>query len=100
MLKNAEENLTRSIEGDNKLWIYCNDFDAEFESLLSEEGYRPLQKGARPLSRLNIPAEIPEGELPEGFRVLSLADENDLAKINQVLWRGFNHPGQPPRLRA
>jgi predicted N-acetyltransferase YhbS len=35
--------------------------------------------------------------VPEGFQVLSLADENDLTKINHVLWRGFNHPGEPPK---
>jgi predicted N-acetyltransferase YhbS len=34
--------------------------------------------------------------LPKGFRLLSLAEENDLEKINRVLWRGFNHPGEPP----
>ncbi len=34
--------------------------------------------------------------LPEGFHLQSLADENDLRKINQVLWRGFNHQGPPP----
>lgn len=25
-----------------------------------------------------------------------MAEENDLHKINRVLWRGFNHPGEPP----
>jgi predicted N-acetyltransferase YhbS len=34
--------------------------------------------------------------LPEGFSLQSLADENDLHKINRVLWHGFDHPGPPP----
>jgi len=33
--------------------------------------------------------------LPEGFRLKSLADDNDLRKIHRVLWRGFNHEGEP-----
>ena len=97
LLRYAEENLYQSDKGKKKLWIYCNDFDSEFESLLKAAGYHPLQKGMRPLSRLIIPSEIPEAELPEGFRILSLADQNDLPRINHVLWRGFNHPGEPPR---
>ena len=97
MLKHAEEHFIRTVDGEDKLWIYCNDFDTEFESLLSEAGYHPLDRGLRPLSQVVIPSEIPQAELPEGFRVLSLADENDLTKINHVLWRGFNHPGEPPQ---
>jgi uncharacterized protein YeaO (DUF488 family) len=27
----------------------------------------------------------------------SLADDNDLVKIDRVVWRGFNHEGEPPR---
>jgi predicted N-acetyltransferase YhbS len=97
MLQYAEENLSRSENESKKLRIYTNDFDTEFESLVSETGYHLLDKELRPLSQLIIPTEIPEAELPVGFRVLSLADENDLTKINQVLWRGFNHPGEPPK---
>jgi ribosomal protein S18 acetylase RimI-like enzyme len=36
-----------------------------------------------------------EYHLPDGFRLQSLADENDLVRINRCLWRGFNHPGEP-----
>jgi len=45
---------------------------------------------------LGIPDPFPEIRLPEGFRLVSLADENDLNKIHRVLHRGFNHPGEPP----
>ncbi len=35
--------------------------------------------------------------MPEGFRLKSLAvDENDLHKVHRMLWRGFNHVGEPP----
>jgi len=43
-----------------------------------------------------MPVRFPAIQLPEGFSLKSLAEENDLAKIDRVLWRGFNHPGEPP----
>lgn len=39
---------------------------------------------------------LPQVVLPEGFRIVSLAEENDLMKIHRVLWKGFNHVGEPP----
>jgi predicted N-acetyltransferase YhbS len=43
-----------------------------------------------------MPEEFPPILLPAGFHLKSLADENDLVKVHRVLWRGFNHPGEPP----
>jgi predicted N-acetyltransferase YhbS len=97
MLKYAQENLTPPDDVERDLRIYVNDFDSGFETLVRQEGYHPLENAVRPLSQLNVPSEIPEAQMPDGFRVLSLADENNLTKINHVLWRGFNHPGEPPR---
>ena len=45
---------------------------------------------------MSLEEPLQEISLPEGYRLQSLADENDLHKINCVLWRGFNHPGPPP----
>jgi predicted N-acetyltransferase YhbS len=39
---------------------------------------------------------LPAAPLPDGYRIQSLADENDYEKINRVLWRGFDHEGEPP----
>lgn len=97
MLKYAEEHLAKTENGIRKLRIYTNDFDTEYESIVKKAGYKLLDGILRPLSQLTIPSDIPETELPEGFRLLSLADENDLTKVNHVLWRGFDHPGEPPR---
>ena len=47
-------------------------------------------------SRIVLDKTIPEVLLPEGFTIKSLAEENDFHKINQVLWRGFNHEGPAP----
>ncbi|MDF2484811.1 MAG: GCN5-related N-acetyltransferase, partial [Herbinix sp.] len=33
--------------------------------------------------------------LPEGFTTVSLAEDYDLDKYHTVLWKGFNHEGEP-----
>jgi GNAT superfamily N-acetyltransferase len=48
------------------------------------------------MSQFIIPDPFPSIRLPAGFRLKSLADDNDLVKSDRVIWRGFNHPGEPP----
>lgn len=96
MLEYAEDHLVEKDSGNRSLRIYTNDFDTDFESLVREAGYRPVEGELRPLSQMIIPTHIPEPDLPQGYRLLSLAEENDLTKIDRVLWRGFGHPGEPP----
>ena len=56
-------------------------------------GYQKWIDYGEEMSRYILDKPIPNATLPEGFRLHSLADDLDLRKINQVLWRGFNHPG-------
>jgi predicted N-acetyltransferase YhbS len=98
MLAYAQAQLSGE-NGDRQryLRIYVNDCDPDFEALVKARGYAQDDRYARPLSRRPIPDPFrPDIRLPGGFRLKSLADENDLAKIHRVLWRGFNHPGEPP----
>ena len=76
--------------------VFVNDFDTEFEQIVAARGYERWEGFGEPHSTYPLDGEIPAPTLPEGFRLQSLADENDLRKINQVLWRGFNHEGPPP----
>lgn len=98
MLANAEQNLSGKTEnGERYLNAFINDFDHEFESLAKSRGYILESRYARPMSQFTITKPFyPDVRVPSGFRIKSLADENDLEKINRVLWRGFNHPGEPP----
>jgi GNAT superfamily N-acetyltransferase len=34
--------------------------------------------------------------LPDGYRIISMADGWDYYRYNEVMWRGFNHKGLPP----
>ena len=48
------------------------------------------------MAKFVIPDPFPPISLPGGFRLKSLADDCDWVKVNRVIWRGFNHPGEPP----
>ena len=77
------------------LGFYVDDTDSEMRDLLEERGYEATE-WIEPNSRmlLDRPIELPE--IPDGYSIQSLADENDLSKIHHVLWRGFDHEGEPP----
>lgn len=97
MLEYAENHLYGETEtGQRYVRAYVNDFDLEFEALVKSRGYAMAEQHARPVSQIAIPRPFPRKPLPEGFHIKSLADDNDLMKIHRVLWRGFNHAGEPP----
>ena len=82
--------------GERFIRVYVNDFDHELEALVQARGYHLKADHGRPLYGFQVPHPFPDIRLPEGFRLKSLADENDLSKIHRVLWRGFDHGGEPP----
>ncbi|MDP6455520.1 MAG: GNAT family N-acetyltransferase [SAR202 cluster bacterium] len=98
LLEYAERNFYGETEtGQRYVRAYINDFDGEFESLARSRGYTLDERYPRPISQFIIPQPFPPIQLPDGFRVKSAADDNNLVKIHRVLWRGFNHPGEPPQ---
>jgi predicted N-acetyltransferase YhbS len=97
MLEYAERYLSVG-DSDSKLKIeiWVNDFDVKFQSIVQERGYR-LVEGIKDFwSIFEIHSPFPVIKLPDGFRLQSLADANDLNKLHRVLWRGFDHAGEPP----
>ncbi len=98
MLDYAEANLFGITEKDGRRYLaaYANDDDEDFISLLISRGYAKLDDYTRPLYRFDIPDSFPAIDLPSGYRLTSLADECDWSKVNRVLWRGFDHAGEPP----
>ena len=97
MLDYAEGNL-RGVGKTGKKYLaaFVSDFDREFLDLVQSRGYQHEPDGDRPMCKFAIPDPVPAIPLPDGFRLQSLRDENDLPKLQRVLWRGFNHPGEPP----
>ncbi len=98
MLEYAEANLTGISKKDRRKYLcaYINDNDGEFQSLIRERGYERDPDGDRPMTKFDIPDPFPQIALPEGFRLTSLAEDCDWAKVHQVLWRGFDHGDDVP----
>lgn len=97
MLTHAEDHLSaRGDDGKRRLKAYVADFDGGLEEVVVARGYKRHPDSPRPISQFVIPSPFPPIGVPEGFRLKSLADDNDLRKMHRVLHRGFDHPGEPP----
>ena len=82
--------------GRNILGFYVEDTDTELQAIVGERGFVASPEWGEHHARMRLDGPLPEPSLPDGFRLQSLAEDNDLAKVNRVLWRGFNHEGPPP----
>ena len=97
MLAYAEKNLVSTKEDGSKyIGAYINDFDTEFETVTKEQGFRKLSEHSECMSEFRITNPFPKIVVPDGFRILSLADRDDLYLTNRLIYRGFDHPGEPP----
>ncbi len=96
MLRYAESYLYATLDGGRRyIRVFVNDFDAELESIARLRGYEKRNDIVEAESQFTITYPFPAISLPDGFRFKSFQEDNDLSKINRVLHRGFNHPGEP-----
>ena len=96
MLHFAETQLGNTENGTTQLTLFVNEFDQELERLAETAGYKKMDEHPQVTARLNLIENSCYYELPEGFQITDRRKNNDLWKINRVLWRGFNHEGSPP----
>lgn len=66
---------------------------------MRSRGYE-LTDFTEPEAVFDLTSPVPSASLPEGYRLTTLADDNDLDKINRVLWRGFGHGDDPSDLEV
>jgi len=95
MLVYAEKHLGTLLEGEKSLSVYINDRDTGLQRLAAERGYVKTEE-CEPMAIFSIPDRFPRFGLPAGFRLKSLADDNNLSKLHRLLWRGFGHGDEPP----
>ena len=87
MLKYACDNFRK----DGGLKVIIPDGDGIFQSITADSGFVPTQdKESYSIYNINDPKNI-SYSLPDGFRITSMADDYDIFKYRQVLWRGFDH---------
>ncbi len=96
MLNHAEAQLCAvDAAGQRTLKAFVHSLDPAFESELRARGYVEDALSRRPMAQWTIPERFPSITLPPGFALRSAEDNNDLARMDRALWRGFNHPGEP-----
>ena len=97
ILTYAEEHLGDEFKIGKAVHVYIDDADEEFQSVAALRGFKRMDpKNSEVACRLEIPTPFPEIRVPDGFRLKSLADDFDVAKVHRVMHRGFNHEGEPP----
>lgn len=102
LLAHAEQHLTGlSNDPDRRvLHVYVPEADETLRAQLRTQGYQRDPGHDRPLYQFIIPDPFPTVTAPAGFGLTSLAETCDWARVHRVLWRGFNHDGEPPAGQA
>ncbi len=93
MLEYAETELSKRSADQCSLDVRVYDYEEALIKLLVQRGYRKTY--SEPIRVYNYASGFSKRTLPEGFTFITLEDENDLRKINEVIWRGFNHGDEP-----
>lgn len=90
MLVYARENMRK----DGSVKVLIDDTDRDFQAIAAAQGFMPTQEKENNAYIPLYEADL-SYTLPEGYKIVSMADEYDLKKYNQVLWKGFNHGDDP-----
>ncbi|WBW96398.1 GNAT family N-acetyltransferase [Oceanirhabdus sp. W0125-5] len=93
LLEYAEKELCKVDENQKSLDVWVFDYETELREKLLEKGYK--KEYTQLITVFKYENEFVERELPEGYTIISLEDENDFRKINDVLWKGFDHGDEP-----
>jgi predicted N-acetyltransferase YhbS len=95
MLEYAEEHVSAQGGGARRVAVYINDRDDDLQCLAADRGYVESDR-REPMTSFPIRGALPPVSVPAGFRLQTLAEENDLKQVHRVLWRGFGHGDTPP----
>ncbi len=93
LLTHAETELSKNINGKKSLTVWIIDTEENKIRLLSDSGY--VKVHSEPITIFSYDNSFMDTRLPKGFTAISLEDENDLRKIHECLWKGFNHGDNP-----
>jgi ribosomal protein S18 acetylase RimI-like enzyme len=98
MFQDAEERLVHPEEGTLRTHIY--EHDEPLKMMAQRRGYQRNADWFEEDTEFVIQGELPKPDLPAGFVLQSMADENDLGRRRKAFGRGFNHedPREWPNL--
>ncbi len=89
MLDYARQNLHK----DGKIRAIIDNSDREFQRIARKKGFCPTRDGEH-MAAIDIDGSL-RYQLPEGFSIVSMAEDWNWYQYNRCLWRGFDHPGKP-----
>ncbi len=100
-LLHAVEHLAGDFKIGRAVHVYIDDTDTGLQAIAASFGFEKLgTEFSEPTSTLSLedPGALPYERIrvPDGFRLISLADDDDVRKVHRVMHRGFNHEGEPP----
>jgi GNAT superfamily N-acetyltransferase len=93
MLAYAEQELCEIKDGKHSLCVSVYDHETEFREVLEKQGYKKVYE--EPVTVYRYEKGFKDIKLPEGFSLISLEEETNFRKINDVLWKGFDHGDEP-----
>ena len=101
MLLHAIHHLVGDFKIGRAVHVSIDDTDARFQAIAASLGFEKLGgEFSEPTSTRSLegPGALPYERIrvPAGFRLISLADDDDVRKVHRVMHRGFNHEGEPP----
>jgi predicted N-acetyltransferase YhbS len=89
MFEDAEQSLVHPEKG--TLCVHIYEHDEQLRAIARRRGYRRDSDRYEEDSELLIRGGLPQPNLPGGFAIRSMADENDLERRRKAFGRGFNH---------
>ena len=78
------------------LGLHVPTCDRTLTAALVRRGYTRDLVRTEPNCCLTGIDRLPHPSAPHGTVLRTLAEDNDLAEVDRVLWRGFDHDGPPP----
>jgi hypothetical protein len=93
MLTYAEKELSVINNIKQTLSVWVTDKETDKIELLARKGYTKVH--TEPVRIFSYNKPFIDAKLPDGYSIISLKDENDYKKINDCLWKGFNHGDNP-----
>ncbi len=93
MLTYAENELAQIENGQHSLEVSANDTQTALRRVLEARGYTP--RWSHPILHDDYANGFLQRELPKGFTLRTLEEEDDFHKIYTCLWKGLGHSDKP-----
>ncbi len=82
-----------SLHKEGKFRAILGDRDREFQRIARRMGFWPT-RDVEHMAAIDISDSL-HYSLPEGYSIVSMADDWKWEQYHRCMWRGFNHPGEP-----